>query len=199
MKKMLLVMFSTATSPFLLSEDRSIMLCPIALLDETDPIHEHVLSPTISEKLEQITIEDTLITLSHIMQGVIALSTKPGTNPRLYMRVAAIIASLIEATSQTTAEHSLASTDSLARVYDYIQDTKRPRPTKDSEDLQERQRIRDIILASCINILTNVAVITAHPHDHKLVASQSTLIAANIINAVKETVRSPETTTAVPA
>lgn len=153
-------------------------------------MHNECASVDLPEVLEKITINDALIALARIVEGVTILSTQPHNAARVGAQIAALITSLMATTTKTVVEHNLDGTDSLARFYPYLRaDTKRP--CQNTEDAKDRERIRDVLLATFVNILSNVAVITAHPHDHKLVASQATLMAANILNAVKETVRSP--------
>lgn len=185
MKKLLFIL-CVATS--ILAETTRIPLCPLPLLNTiTD---DQPLSPDALEALEKTTINDALVLLARIVEGIVILSTQPHNAARVGAQLAAIVTSIMAKTTRTTVDHQLVGTDSLACVSKILRHANIKRP-KLSEEIQDRERIRDVILATFINILSNVAVITAHPHDHKLVASQATLLAANVLNAVKETVRSP--------
>ncbi|MFI5332538.1 MAG: hypothetical protein ACHQVS_00380 [Candidatus Babeliales bacterium] len=190
MKKLFLILCSISISTLVYSQDKCIPLCPILLLDTTNDSNALYMPADLPDVLATITINDALVALARIVEGVTILSTQPHNAARVGAQVAAVITSLMAKTTKTAVRHHLIGTDSLAQLYPYLlADTKRPRPN--THDAKDRERIRDVLLATFVNILSNVAVITAHPHDHKLVASQATLMAANILNAVKETVRSP--------
>lgn len=170
MKKLIVSICLITASTSFASADRTILVCPAQLLDETNEIHDQSLYNGMPELVEEMTLNDAVIILSHLAHSVTTLATQPQTAARIGVELATLIASLMEVNTRRP----------------------RPKPTQDPdiEPEQRNNRIRDVILATCINILSNVAVITAHPHDHKMVASQATLMATNILNAVKETVRS---------
>jgi hypothetical protein len=198
MKKLFFIISTITLSQIAHAEHRQIFLCPLQFLNQTNDNNDLCMPAPLPELLEHVTLNDAIITLCRLMQGITILSTQPHNAARVGAEVAALIAELMATTTATATRHNLTGNSSLAQVCRSLHaDTRWPRPSKpqlpadELEDTQQRERIRDVILASFVNLLTNVAAITAHPHDHKLVASQATLMAANILNAVKETVRSP--------
>lgn len=193
MKKLFFIICMSITSPLLCAEHKGIILCPLQLLNQESVAQNQNIPTYDHEALEKLNINETLVMLTRLIAGIITLSSQPHNAVRVGAEVASVIASLMATTSTTAVQNKLSGTNSLAKLCAHLRfDTRKIRPLIPAELLDTNDKaVRDAVLGSFVNMLGSIASITANPHDHKFVASQATLMLANILNVVKETIKSP--------